>query len=42
LKVLLMLWILPEVGANVGHLFLIPNGYQKQGNTNESIFYSTI
>jgi hypothetical protein len=31
-----------EVGANVGHLFLIPNRYQKQGNTDESIFYSTI
>jgi hypothetical protein len=24
-----------EVGANVGYLLLIPEGYTKQGNTNE-------
>lgn len=23
----------PEVDANVGHLFLVPSGYQKQDNT---------
>jgi hypothetical protein len=31
---------LMEVGANVFHMFLIPDGYKKQCNINESIFYS--
>jgi hypothetical protein len=30
----------PEVGTNVGHLFLTPEQNQKQRNTNELIFSS--